>query len=83
VNQPTTQGAIGGLFNTLSPSLTLSCGTGAGNITTDNITVTHLLNIHRIARRRINHRWMDIPRETFLEPGIGPDEIRRIYNRNF
>lgn len=83
VNQPTTQGAIGGLFNTLSPSLTLSCGTGAGNITTDNITVTHLLNIHRIARRRINHRWMDIPRETFHDPAIGPDEIRRIYNRNY
>jgi acetaldehyde dehydrogenase/alcohol dehydrogenase len=82
VNQPTTQGAIGGLFNTLSPSLTLSCGTGAGNITTDNITVSHLLNVHRIARRRINHQWMDIPRETFVDPSIGPDEIRRIYNQN-
>ncbi len=83
VNQPTTQGAIGGLFNTLSPSLTLSCGTGAGNITTDNITVDHLLNIHRVARRRLNDRWMDIPRAMWLDPAIGPDEIRRIYNRNY
>jgi acetaldehyde dehydrogenase / alcohol dehydrogenase len=83
VNQPTTQGAVGGLFNTLSPSLTLACGTGAGNITTDNITVTHLLNIHRIARRRLNDRWMEIPRETWLDPSISAEEIRRIYNRNY
>ena len=31
---------------------TLACGTGGGNITTDNITVKHLLNIQRVARRR-------------------------------
>jgi acetaldehyde dehydrogenase/alcohol dehydrogenase len=83
VNQPTTQGAIGGLFNTLTPSLTLSCGTGAGNITTDNITVEHLLNVHRVARRRMNGRWMEIPKETWLDPTVGPDEIRNIYNRNY
>jgi acetaldehyde dehydrogenase / alcohol dehydrogenase len=83
VNQPTTQGAVGGLFNTLRPSLTLACGTGAGNITTDNITVTHLLNIHRIARRRVNSRWMEIPRETWLDPSISSEEIRKIYNKNY
>ncbi len=79
VNQPTTQGAIGGMFNTLSPSLTLSCGTGAGNIVTDNITIHHLLNVHRVARRRMNHRWMEISRETWLDPAIGPDEIWDTY----
>lgn len=83
VNQPTTQGAIGGLFNTLSPSLTLSCGSGGGNITTDNITVSHLLNVHRVARRRVNSRWMEVPREIWQDPEVGPDEIRRIYNRNY
>lgn len=79
VNQPTTQGAIGGMFNTLSPSLTLSCGTGAGNIVTDNITIHHLLNIHRVARRRMNHRWMEIPQETWMDPAIGPEEIWKTY----
>lgn len=83
VNQPTTQGAIGGLYNTLDPSLTLSCGAGAGNITTDNITVPHLLNIHRVARRRLNHRWMDLPRETWLDPSLGPLETESLFNRNF
>ncbi|MBD3160884.1 MAG: aldehyde dehydrogenase family protein [Candidatus Eisenbacteria bacterium] len=82
VNQPTTQGAIGGLFNTLSPSLTLSCGSGGGNITTDNISVSHLLNVHRVARRRVNSRWMQVPREIWQDPEVGPEEIRRLYNRN-
>lgn len=83
VNHPTTQGAIGGLFNTLTPSLTLACGTGAGNITTDNITIDHLLNIHRVARRRLNNRWMEIPRETLLDPSVTPEAIRDVYNRNY
>lgn len=79
VNQPCTEGAIGGIFNTLRPSLTLSCGTGAGNFNTDNITVDHLLNIHRVARRRLNSRWLDMPKEVWLDPGVGPEEIRRKY----
>ncbi len=82
VNQPTTQGAIGGLFNTLTPSLTLSCGTGAGNLTTDNITLEHLINKHRVARRRINNRWMDMPRSVWTDPKIDSGKIRELYNRN-
>lgn len=54
VNTPSSQGALGGTFNTLDPSLTLACGPGGNNITTDNITVKHLLNFQRIARRREN-----------------------------
>jgi len=54
VNTPASQGAMGGTYNSLSPSLTLACGSGGKNITTDNITARHLLNIQRIARRREN-----------------------------
>lgn len=54
VNTPASQGALGGTFNMLQPSLTLACGSGGKNITTDNISVQHLLNIQRIARRRVN-----------------------------
>jgi len=79
VNQPCTEGAIGGIFNTLRPSLTLSCGTGAGNFNTDNITIDHLLNIHRVARLRTNTRWLDMSREIWLDPQIGPEEIRERY----
>ncbi|MFC2102552.1 aldehyde dehydrogenase family protein [Bacteroidota bacterium] len=53
VNTPSSQGAIGGLYNSLNPSLTLACGSGGKNFTTDNISVKHLLNIQRIAYRKI------------------------------
>uniref|UniRef100_A0A7V1EIB0 Aldehyde dehydrogenase family protein n=1 Tax=candidate division WOR-3 bacterium TaxID=2052148 RepID=A0A7V1EIB0_UNCW3 len=52
VNTPASQGALGGTYNKLKPSLMLACGTSGKNITADNISVRHLLNIHRIARRR-------------------------------
>jgi len=82
VNTPSTEGAIGGIFNSLKPSLTLACGTGAGNLSTDNITIDHLLNIHRVARRVLNRRWLDISRETWLDPATGHERILAIYNRN-
>ncbi len=83
VNHPSTEGAIGGIFNSLRPSLTLACGTGAGNLSTDNISTEHLLNIHRVARLRPNARWMGTPREAWLDSSTGPKEILEIYNRNY
>lgn len=83
VNTPSTEGAVGGMFNSLRPSLTLACGAGARNLTTDNISTDHLLNIHRVARLRQNPRWASVSRATWLDPEIGPAEILRIYNRNY
>jgi acetaldehyde dehydrogenase / alcohol dehydrogenase len=54
VNTPSSQGALGGMYNKLTPSLTLACGSGGKNFTTDNISFRHLLNIQRIAYRKIN-----------------------------
>ncbi len=48
VNSPTTHGSIG-LTTGLDPALTLGCGGHGGNITSDNITPLHLLNIKRLA----------------------------------
>jgi len=48
VNTPTTLGAIG-LTTSLDPSMTLGCGGWGGNITSDNISPRHLLNIKRLA----------------------------------
>jgi acetaldehyde dehydrogenase/alcohol dehydrogenase len=79
VNQPCTEGAIGGLFNGLRPSLTLACGTGAGNVTTDNITVDHLLNIHRVARYHQNAGWAAVGTTRWLDPALGPRDALRIY----
>ena len=53
VNTPASQGALGGTYNRLRPSLMLACGTSGKNTTTDNISAKHLLNIHRIARRQV------------------------------
>ena len=48
VNTPTTLGSIG-LTTGLDPAMTLGCGGYGGNITSDNISPMHLLNIKRLA----------------------------------
>jgi len=48
VNTPTTLGSIG-MTTGLAPSMTLGCGGYGGNITSDNLTPQHLLNIKRLA----------------------------------
>ncbi|MFA1642003.1 aldehyde dehydrogenase family protein [Chryseomicrobium imtechense] len=48
VNTLSSIGAVGGTTG-LKPSLTLGCGTFGGNITSDNISAHHLLNIKRMA----------------------------------
>ena len=48
VNAPSSQGAVG-YATRLVPSMTLGCGSLGKNITSDNITCTHLLNIKRIS----------------------------------
>src|SRR5947208_804996 len=48
VNTPTTHGSIG-LSTGLDPAMTLGCGGYGGNITSDNISPRHLLNIKRLA----------------------------------
>ena len=48
VNTPTTHGSIG-LTTGLDPAMMLGCGGHGGNITSDNISPLHLLNIKRVA----------------------------------
>jgi acetaldehyde dehydrogenase (acetylating) len=48
VNTPTAHGSIG-LTTGLDPAMTLGCGGYGGNITSDNISPRHLLNIKRLA----------------------------------
>lgn len=49
-NTPAALGAIGGILNALTPSLTLGCGTYGGTSVSDNISVGNLLNIKHLAR---------------------------------
>ncbi len=48
VNTLSSIGAVGSTTG-LAPSMTLGCGTFGGNITSDNISARHLLNIKRMA----------------------------------
>ena len=50
-NSQTSMGATGHT-TALEPSMSLGCGAAAGNITSDNITPLHLINIKRLARVR-------------------------------
>lgn len=48
VNSPSSVGAVG-YTNGLMPSMTLGCGSWGRNITSDNISAHHLMNIKRVA----------------------------------
>ncbi|MFF2888295.1 bifunctional acetaldehyde-CoA/alcohol dehydrogenase [Paenibacillus sp. NPDC057967] len=69
VNSPSTHGAIGDLYNTNLPSLTLGCGSYGHNSTTSNVTAVNLLNIKRVAYRTVNMQWFKIPPKIYFEKG--------------
>ncbi|MCP4178461.1 MAG: aldehyde dehydrogenase family protein [bacterium] len=83
VNSPSSQGAVGGIFNKLHTSLTLGCGTTGKNITTDNITVKHLMNIQRVARRRVDERFFNFDTEQFYDESLSTEEFESKYNLNY
>lgn len=66
-NSPSSQGAIGDIYNTNIPSLTLGCGSYGHNSTTSNVSSVNLINKKRIARRRVNMQWFKIPPKIYFE----------------
>ena len=69
VNSPSTHGAIGDIYNTNMPSLTLGCGSFGGNSTTANVSSVNLINIKRSSKRRVNMQWFKIPEKIYFEAG--------------
>lgn len=69
VNSPSTHGAIGDIYNTNMPSLTLGCGSYGRNSTTANVSAVNLINKKRLARRRTNMQWFKIPGKIYFEYG--------------
>ena len=69
VNSPSAHGAIGDLYNTNTPSLTLGCGSMGRNSTTDNVSVANLLNVKRVAIRKDRMKWFKIPQKVYFEYG--------------
>ena len=83
VNTPSSQGAVGGIFNSLPTAFTLGCGAGGKNITTENITATNLINIKRICRRRNDRRWFAFDTQLFLDEKLNAADIAKEYNKNY
>lgn len=82
VNTPTSQGAVGGIFNNLAVSLTLGCGTGGKNITTENISAKHLLNIQRVCRRKNNDLFLSADMSKYLDENYTEKDLKNEYHKN-
>ena len=70
INMPSTQGAIGDIYNfKLAPSLTLGCGSWGGNSVSENVGPKHLINIKNVAERRENMLWFRMPEKVYFKYG--------------
>ena len=79
VNMPSSQGAIGDIFNfKLAPSLTLGCGSWGGNSVAENVGPKHLLNIKSVAERRENMLWFRVPEKTYFKYGCLPVALKEL-----
>ena len=81
INSPTTHGAIG--FSTdLPPSMTLGCGSWGGNVTSDNVSPIHLMDIKRVAfeTRPVNAAKVT-PAAVVSRLAVAEDEIRQVPKR--
>ncbi len=67
VNAPSSQGAIGDIYNAYLPSLTLGCGTYGGNSVSTNVGAIHLINVKKVAKRNVNMQWFKVPPKIYFE----------------
>ena len=66
-NAPSSQGAIGDIYNAFLPSLTLGCGSYGKNSVSTNVGTVHLTNVKKLARRNVNMQWFKIPPKIYFE----------------
>ena len=69
VNSPASFGAIGDVYNSIAPSLTLGCGSYGKNSVSENVTAKNLINKKKVAKRRLNMQWFKVPEKIYFEPG--------------
>lgn len=82
VNTPSSQGAIGDLYNfKLEPSLTLGCGSWGGNSVSENVGVKHLMNVKTVAERRENMLWYNVPKNIYFKFGCLPVALKDLAGR--
>lgn len=79
INQPSSQGGIGDLYNfRLEPSLTLGCGSWGGNSVSGNVGVRDLLNYKTVAERRENMLWFKVPQKVYFKRGATDLALREL-----
>lgn len=85
INTPAAQGGIGDIYNfSLTPSLTLGCGSWGGNSFSGNLEIHQLLNVKSVAERRENMLWFRTPEKVFFKKGCMPvalRELSEVYNK--
>lgn len=69
VNSPTSMGGLGGLYNNLNTTLSFGCGTGGGNITTDNVGIQNLINYKRVPKRKNFILTFQTTKDIYINPG--------------
>jgi acetaldehyde dehydrogenase/alcohol dehydrogenase len=77
VNAPTAVGALGGVYNSMTPTFSLGCGTWGGSVTTDNVNYRNLLNVKTVSRRQAPAQWFRVPADTYFNPG-SIDSLREL-----
>ncbi|MFC0472442.1 bifunctional acetaldehyde-CoA/alcohol dehydrogenase [Halalkalibacter kiskunsagensis] len=66
-NAPSSQGAIGDIYNAFLPSLTLGCGSYGKNSVSSNVGTVNLTNVKKLARRNVNMQWFKVPPKIYFE----------------
>jgi acetaldehyde dehydrogenase/alcohol dehydrogenase len=77
VNAPTAVGALGGVYNSMTPTFSLGCGTWGGSTTTDNVNYLNLLNVKTVSRRQAPPQWFRVPSDTYFNVGA-IDSLRQL-----
>ena len=80
VNAPTAVGALGGVYNSMTPTFSLGCGTWGGSMTTDNINYRNLLNVKAVSYRQAPPQWFRVPADTYFNSG-SLDALRQLHIR--
>jgi len=77
VNAPTAVGALGGVYNSMTPTFSLGCGTWGGSNTTENVNYRNLMNVKTVSRRQTPPQWFRVPSDTYFNPGA-LDALRQL-----
>ncbi len=80
VNAPTAVGALGGVYNSLTPTFSLGCGTWGGSMTTDNVNYRNLMNVKMVSKRTTPPQWFRVPSDTYFNAGA-LENLRQVETR--